>query len=268
MVPVFLKQPFLDTASSVWAMSKKEWIDDSPNSQDTKLIIEEAEQESNIDEVNFRKEVIDMWRRKEVELRVKELPGVTRVIFLGTDEQFNKTPWFLWARLFQGIGHSVKYVLFYAHPSKRFYPSSGPILAEHINGGYTNICSKDKIVIYRFEESTRVLLHELLHTACLDSEKDTVSLESHTEAWTELFLCSILSMGNVREFNRLWDLQCNWIYNQCRELSNTWNVNGPEDYVWRYIIGKAEVLKGLGFLECEDTEMEAGLRFTTPEWAI
>jgi len=271
MVPAFLTKPFLDMASSVWAMPEEQWILDAPSLEDTNILKNEASQGSGIDEVNFRQQVVDQWMKKEVQLKVNVLPGRTRVVFLGTDEQFEKVPWGLWSRIFQAIGHPVKRVLFYAHSSERFYPTKPKtIQAENINGGYTHLCLQEKIVIYRFEEASRVLLHELLHTACLDKEKDVVSLEAHTEAWTEIFLCAILSKGHPRTFASLWLKQCLWIKHQCSDLKETWSINGPDDYPWRYIVGKRDVLEGLGFLlKCSGSlKVPLGLRFTTPEWPL
>lgn len=267
---LFLRNPFLDMASSVWAMPEEQWIGDSPTEADIELLYKEARGVSAIDEVNFRQQMIDKWKAKEVELKVKELPGRTRVVFLGTEEQWQHVPWVLWARIFQAIGHPIGRILFYAHPSGRFFNSSEskPLGPENINGGYTNLCSQERIIIYRYEEATRVLLHELLHTACFDKEKGVEDLEAHTEAWTELMLCAILSKGKGGSFNRLWKQQCRWIYRQCDKLQNT--VRGPEDYAWRYITGKRDVLKSLGFLEdCkEPIQVEMSPRFTTPEWPI
>jgi len=269
MIPVFLIKPFLDMANTTWSMSKEEWIDDSPKKEDIDMLKKEAKGDSMIDKVNFRQEMITMWTSKMngIHLRIKELPGRTRVVFLGTDEQFNKIPWTLWARIFQAISHPVGRILFYGHPSKRFFPTNsqepGP---ENVNGGYTNICTQERIVIYRFEEATRVLLHELLHTACFDTEKGVEDLEAHTEAWTEIFLCAILSEGNLRKFRDLWLKQCKWIYYQCAKLGKI----GPDSYAWRYITGKRDVLHALGFLEkCnEPLAIELTPRFTTPEWPI
>lgn len=271
MVPAFLTKPFLDMASSVWAMPEEQWILDAPSLEDTSILKNEAKQGSGIDEVNFRQQVIDKWIKKEFMLKVNVLPGRTRVVFLGTEEQFQKVPWDLWSRIFQAVGHPVKRVLFYAHTSERFYPTTAKtIQAENINGGYTNICSQERIVIYRFEEATRVLLHELLHTACLDKEKDVVSLEAHTEAWTEVFLCALLSKGLPKKFATLWKKQCLWIKQQCSDLEGSWSVNGPDSYPWRYINGKRNVLEGLGFLlNCSGSlKVPLGLRFTTPEWPL
>jgi len=268
---LFLRNPFLDMASSVWAMPEEQWIGDSPTEADIQLLYKEAQQGSAIDEVNFRQQMIEMWKAKEVELKVRELPGRTRVVFLGTDDQWQRIPWSLWARIFQAIGHPIGHILFYAHPSERFFNSSEsnkPLGPENINGGYTNLCSQERVVIYRYEEATRVLLHELLHTACFDKEKSVEYLEAYTEAWTEIFLCAILSKGRGGLFRRLWAQQCRWIYHQCSELRDT--VNGPEHYAWRYITGKRDVLRNLGFLEeCkEPIKVKLSPRFTTPEWPI
>ena len=269
MIPTFLKFPFLDMASSIWAMPREQWIDDSVNEQDIQVLMKEAEGGSAFDKVNFRKEMIDLWKQKKVELRVRELPGRTRVVFLGTEEQFMNIKWSLWARIFQAIGHPVGYVLFYGHPSERYFNAPGEAIGpENINGGYTSLCSQERIVIYRYEEATRVLLHELLHTACFDKEKSVEDLEAHTEAWTEIFLCALLSKGQSTEFRKLWLQQCKWIYHQCNRLKGS--VDDRSDYAWRYIVGKRDVLKGLGFLQdCSDKiPGELNLRFTTPEWPI
>jgi len=269
MIPAFLMKPFLDMASSVWAMPREPLIDDSPTKEDIDLLKHEAEGDSIIDKVNFRKQVLQMWTSKQVVLKVRELPGRTRVVFLGTEDQWQKIPWDLWSRIFQAIGHPVGRVLFYAHPSERYYPSTKEkIQAENINGGYTNLCSQERIVIYRFEEATRVLLHELLHTACFDKEKPVEDLEATTEAWTEIFLCALLSKGHSHSFGKFWKQQCQWIQTQCADLETRWSIQGPQDYVWRYTIGKRAVLEGLGFFKKVANGNQPGLRFTTPEWAL
>lgn len=100
MFPAFLKLPFLDMASSVWAMPEEQWIDDAATKEDIEMLEKECQGDSIIDRINFRKLTLDMWKRKEIELFVRELPGRTRVVFLGTSEQFAKIQWALWARDF------------------------------------------------------------------------------------------------------------------------------------------------------------------------
>lgn len=268
MLRAFLKEPFLDMASRVWAMPEEKWIDDMANKTDIELLKSQANEGSNIDEINLRYDMIQKWKRKEVSLRVKELPGRTRVVFVGTDDQWEQIPWTLWARIMQAIGHPVGNILFYAHPLKRNFPEKGEdIRAANINAGYSYICKQDLVVIYRFEEATRVLLHELLHTACFDNEKDTVELEVSTEAWTEILLCAILSQGSTVKFNTLWKKQCAWIRGQTALLRTRYNVHGSHDYAWRYLVGKHEKLESTGFMEkCPPYAGEISLRFTTPEW--
>jgi hypothetical protein len=79
MPRAFLKDPFLDMASKVWAMPEEYWIDDSPNSHDIQVLKKEANKGSKIDEINLRQEMIEKWEQKKVKLNVKELPGRTRV---------------------------------------------------------------------------------------------------------------------------------------------------------------------------------------------
>lgn len=267
--PAFLIKPFLDLAHTVWDMPEEFWIDDSPRLRDTNLLEKEGAGESSIDDMNLRGEMVAKWRNGEALLRVKELPGRTRVVFLGTDLQWSQIPWALWARIFQAIGHPVGHVLFYAHPLLREFPEKGEsIKAKNINAGYSFICQQKMVVIYRFEEATRVLLHELLHTACFDKGLPVEDLEANTEAWTEVFLCAILSKGGVKQFNHLWKQQCAWIEAQTRHLQEVWGIEGPHDYVWRYTIGRHKVLLKKGFMKTNSVpiNISIGLRFTTPEW--
>ena len=260
----------------IWSMPEEYWIDDSPRFTDTDLLQKNALSESEIDEVNYRADMVAKWKASEagVILKVKELPGRTRLVFLGTEEQWAQIPWATWARIFQLVEHPIGHVLFYADPRTRVDPiEEGPLKAKDINGGYSYICSQELVVIYRFEEATRVLLHELLHTMCFDKEKEVENLEAHTEAWTELYLCSLLSKGSSVKFNRLWRQQVHWIIEQATTLSQERGINRPVDYAWRYMRGKMDVLEGLGFLRgytggIHKQPATKSLRFTTPEWDL
>ena len=260
-------------------MPEEYWIDDSPRISDTDLIKKEADGDSSIDDQNLRGQMVEQWNKGDCRLRIKVLPGRTRLVFLGTDDQWSQIPWVTWARIFQSIGHPIDHVLFYANPQTRQFPTDDQrqngttIQAKNINAGYSYICQTKLVVIYRFEEATRVLLHELLHTACFDSELGLEDLEANTEAWTEILLCAILSKGKPRTFTGLWAKQCRWIEAQTNHLQTVWNVHGPEDYVWRYTIGRHEVLvhrgfmyKGKGSGPIESPSTPVSLRFTTPEW--
>jgi hypothetical protein len=260
-------------AEKVWTVAEERWIDDSPRTEDTVILEKYAVAHSPIDTVNFRADMLAKWREKGsgVDLKVRELPGRTRVVFLGTEEQWSQIPWAFWARIFQAIEHPIGHTLIYADPRPRVDPDKNRSLtAADINGGFSYLGQREVIVLYRYEELTRVLLHELLHTAGFDSDKGVEQLEAYTEAWTEIFLCALLSRGRINTFTRLWTEQVNWMLEQAESLEVEYNVNTHLDYAWRYMKGKMEVLEGLGFLRGfihkRLQQPTTSLRFTTPTW--
>lgn len=261
-------------AESVSNLPELRWIDDSVSSTDIQLLEAEANpaSPSNIDTANFRQEMIDAWKQKRdgVSVFARELPGYTRVVAIGTRESFKNTDWDLWARCFQAIGQPIGYVLYYMNTTPRLYPPVGQLVeAKHINGGYSFICSQMKIIIYRFEESARVLLHELLHTACFDKNLAVEDLEASTEAWTELLIVALLSKGSHRRFMTLWNKQTKWIQVQVDTLKREYGVKDRRDYAWRYITGKYELLIAKGFIQpaknVSMANVERSLRFVSPE---
>jgi hypothetical protein len=273
MPRAFWKEPFLDMSSDTWAMPQEHWIDDSPRLSDTRILEKYAKIESPIDEVNFRADMVAKWREQDskVNLKVRELPGRTRVVFLGTDEQWSQIPWAFWSRIFQAIEHPIGHTLIYADPRPRVDPrESRELKAYDINGGFSYLGHQEVVVLYRFEEVTRVLFHELLHTVGFDGEKGVEDLEAHTEAWTELFMCALLSKGKGLRFSQLWSKQVDWMMEQAESLRAERDVNTPADYAWRYMLGKVEVLRSAGFLRGYihrlNHEPTKSLRFTTPEW--
>ena len=269
MPPTFWNEPFLDMAKQIFAMKAEQWIDDSPAESDIAMVKKYAAADSAIDKVNFRADMVAKWEADEVTLKVKELPGRTRVVFLGTEEQWSQIPWAFWARIFQAVEHPIGHVLLYADPRPRVDPEEEAVIeSQHINGGFSYLCRQEVVVVYRFEEVTRVLLHELLHTLCFDSEKGVEELEAYTEAWTEVFLCALLSRGSRPRFNRLWSQQIAWMTEQVRSLAVEREVKSPADYAWRYITGKMAVLEMKGFLRGfhETSQPTKSLRFTTPLW--
>jgi hypothetical protein len=273
MARAFWKEPFLEMAKYIWKLPTEHWIDDSPRIEDTNFLEKYATMNSQIDKVNFRAEMIAKWRQENsgVNLKVRELPGRTRVVFLGTDKQWSQIPWSFWARIFQAVEHPIGYTLIYAHPQKRVDPAeTRELTAVDINGGFSYLARQEVVVLYRYEELTRVLLHELLHTLGFDMEKSEENLEAYTEAWTELFLCALLSRGQINKFNKLWTDQVNWMVEQSESLQIEYNVNTSVDYAWRYIKGKVELLENQGYLQGfinkNKQRPSISLRFTVPSW--
>ena len=180
-------------------------------------------------------------------------------------------PWDLWARMFQWLGPapSSKWrVFWFPAEVKRQYPLAGEeIKPMHINGGYSYPCRNDTIVVYRKEEATRVLLHEILHAACCDPQDAELPFkEANTETWAELLLVALLSEGSVQKGEQLWAIQSQWIANQNAILRNRYGIEGPEDYVWRYTLGREVILDSLKVdLPSANSLRSRSSRLTSPD---
>lgn len=192
-----------------------------------------------------------------------------KVIYLQTKKE--EPPWDLWAYIFQWLGPSPSgekwRVFWFPALLKRQYPPAGEEVGPaSINGGYSYPCRNDSIVIYRLEEATRVLIHEILHAACCDPQDASLpKKEANTETWAELLLVAILSKGSEREGANLWKIQSEWIANQNAILRRRYGVKGPDDYAWRYTLGREEVLASLKITLPEPTnERLRSSRLTSP----
>lgn len=179
-----------------------------------------------------------------------------------------KVPWTTWARILQMFGGNFR-ICYFAAKMARIFPSRGsPVLPEHINGGYTVPCDSTCVVVYREEEATRVLVHELMHASCLDPPSSSVAeKEASIETWAELFLIGILSKGSMATAAHLWTLQVKWIQSQNSELEKHHNVRSLEDYSARYTLGRVEELlkKGITMRRKKHTKRHSSGRFTSPE---
>ena len=160
-------------------------------------------------------------------------------------------PWEEWSRLFQWMGKSPsdeKWTVFWFPAEiKRVLPPKGyEVGPESVNGGYCFPCKPDSIVVYREEEATRVLIHELLHAGCTDPPLASLPVkEATTETWAELMLVALCSKGNEEKAKHFWKLQSQWISNQNFMLQNHYHVKTFEDYAWRYTVGRAFILEDL-----------------------
>lgn len=182
-------------------------------------------------------------------------PPLTRVLarvlaFLPGGVQ--EPDWGLWARIFQWFAPAANgapwRLVWYAAPTPRTFPAAGQDLGpEHVNGGYTSPCSTHGIYIYRAEEATRVLIHELLHAACLDEEGWSIPLrEAQIETWAELLLVAIRSRGSAVAAGRLWTKQAHWISDVNWKAAAMHNTHDISDYAWRYLIGREQMYARLG----------------------
>lgn len=157
--------------------------------------------------------------------------------------------WNVWGRCFFTLSpHKKVHVVYYSNPQPRLSPdlqkTVGP---EHINGGLTIQCNSQEIVIYRREEDTRVLIHELLHASCSDPYDSGVTyIEANTEAWAEIIYCAIMAKGNPSLFDDYFQKQLAYALKQMQSLETYHHVKSPQDYAWRYYNGKREVWRSLG----------------------
>lgn len=229
------------------------WRDVEYTEEDRAHVEKEALDTSPFDPLNLRN---TMWKHSQgqpqhVTIRVREC-ALARVIVLFHREQGDPTPWEFWSRIFSAMGRARsgrmwRVVWFAANSQREYGPPGSAIGPLHINGGYAYPCEPETIIIYRKEEGTRVLIHELLHAGCTDNQShSTEQKESETETWAELFLIGLLSNGSVQRAQRLWTLQAQWIADQNTILRESHGVNGPAAYAWRYTVGREILLRRLG----------------------
>lgn len=180
----------------------------------------------------------------------KVCPFGTVIAILEFPEQNDHIPWSVWGRIFRmysekGEKPFTVFLLGNTH-LRTFPPGKQPITPHNINGGYTYPCNRQTILIYRAEDATRVLLHELMHSCCLDNHALGVDrVEAATEAWAELIYVALLSQGVEREFMMLLHMQSDWMIKQDSIVKKhmhtlTQNPNSME-FPWRYTIGKEEI---------------------------
>jgi hypothetical protein len=180
------------------------------------------------------------------ELVCKVCPYGKVLVFVRKGQQ-DPTPWAIWARIFQMFGPHGWRVGFFPAENLRILPSPGsPIGPEHVNGGYAMPCHPNTVIIYRKEEATRVLIHELFHAACCDRDLALEDKEAETESWAELVLIAFLAAGNQRKARELFQAQLRWMGEVHATLRRFYNIQGPQDYVWRYTLGREQAYLRLG----------------------
>lgn len=228
----------------------------------------EAQSNSNFDALALRTTMWSELQAGKARLVCKTCENA-KVLFIQRGRE--EPPWDLWARIFQWLGPpqtAPKWrVFWFPADKKRTYPTTGgEVGPASLNGGYSYPCRSDTIVVYRLEEATRVLIHEILHAACCDPHHESLEIrEANTETWAELFLIAIVSKGSEREAARLWGIQSQWIANQNAILRTRFAVQSPNDYAWRYTIGREEILRSLKIdLPVAIATRTRSSRFTSP----
>jgi hypothetical protein len=113
-----------------------------------------------------------------------------------------------------------------------------------------------------------VLIHELLHAACLNPPNATLPVvEATVETWAEILLIAFRSRGNIQRAQELWRKQADWIVATNHKAGIKHGVENDTDYAWRYLNGRAEIYEGLGFALPVTANIEGSslsTRFTHP----
>lgn len=174
------------------------------------------------------------------------------IAVLDSEEQEAEIPWEMWWRLLRMFYRDKPYtIIFLAHKSLRQAPAPHhPIKPIHINGGYTYPCRASFVCIYRAEDATRVLIHELFHASCSDNKDDELDkMEAKTEAWAELVYAVVLAHGSVADSIINIQRQSDWMHiknSAIRTQHMRHNGEDMHEFPWRYTIGKEDVWRAWG----------------------
>lgn len=240
---------------------------------DIMYLLNESKKKSEFDPMNIRIKMIKDWEDGKLEMIKGECQYGTIIMILDKEIKCEDIPWGLWGRILrlycQKNNNKKCKIYILASSNKRIFPKkNGIIRPENINGGYTYTCNLETIMIYRAEDATRVLIHELQHSSCLDDkQKEIDDIEAETEAWAELLYIGLLSKGKKEVFNQLLKKQIEWICIQNRKVKNHMKDKNSKEFPWRYTIGKEEVWKRWGLIGGEKIikdEVGDSLRLTRP----
>lgn len=245
----------LDTVRSEFALKAPVWtFGHKVNEKEKEYLRKECTTESEFDPHNRRKMMYDNMLNGNSTVVKGICPYGTVIAIVENDKQIDDIPWELWGRilrLYTEDGHPPFIIFFLANTHLRMFPSGDrAITPTNINGGYTYPCNRQTIIIYRAEDATRVLLHELMHSCCLDDHAQGVDrVEAATEAWAELMYVALLSQGKQKECSELMHLQSDWIIKQNAKVKEHMKHPTSMEFPWRYTIGKEDMWRKWNILQ-------------------
>lgn len=245
MVPLVLDE-LVRNIKSLYQTPKILWKVEHPTKEDLQIIEKESVDTNTFDKFNLRTQLWNDYSSGRGKLLCMTCK-YGKVLLLQKNEQNVRIPLNTWGRILQAFGGYFR-VVWFAADVPRLLPKRGELVGpQHINGGYTYPCDSTAIVIYREEEATRVLLHELLHGSCLDPHGASIEQkEASTETWAELFLVAMLSKGDMKKAEHLWKIQSQWIADQNHELQMYYGVHMTVDYAYRYTVAREKELRQKG----------------------
>jgi len=244
-------QELLTTIKAEYATHKVQpiWIQDTIIPSDINAVREETAIGSSEppflkQTAEIRRDLWNKWLQKEATIQAYTCKE-GRVIILSASTIHPPSSWIRIMRLLSPMQKAQ--VIWFASDEERIAPQEGdPIEALHINGGYAQKCNPRSIVIYRKEEATRVLIHELLHASCSDPDGSVSHIEGDTEGWAEVILVALNAKGSQKAFASLWKEHSYYAMKQAVSAEQFHNVKSKEDYSYRYLIGRLATFKRLG----------------------
>jgi hypothetical protein len=236
----------LDRVQKEFAKPDIKWETCDIKESDLKFLKEECSKDSEFDPLNKRKTLFNEMAQGKAAVAMSKCEYGQILAVFENINQLAEVPWDLWGRilrLFSEPWRKPFKVFFLANTNLReFPPNSEPIKPQNINGGYTYRCDPETIIIYRAEDATRVLIHELQHSCCLDKPENGVDIvEAETEAWAELFYLAIVSQGKKIIFNDMLKRQSEWMKKQNAKVKKHMADPNSMEFPWRYTIGKEDV---------------------------
>ena len=247
----------------------KPWVTAPFDEARKAVFARESSTPTKFDQIKSRTHYNEAWNAGRIQPDVRQTEGGTVVAFFDAPEQAADVPWALWSRILQlfkrpdGLPYTI---YFCAHPALRTFPerTGETVKPLHINGGYTYPCDATCVFVYRAEDATRVLIHELFHAACSDSPHlPTERREAETEAWAELMWCGFMAGGNLKTLESLVAKQAHWMAAQTRRLREGGHMEaGVMGFPWCYTIGKEEVWRRWGLAATLEPKAATSLRLT------
>lgn len=259
----------------MWGQASQPWEPCEPTPHELAAAEEEAHASPQFDKLQLKKGIWDGYKAGKVALVCRRLGTIARVVaFL--PEGVKEPPWEFWAKIFAWFGASKDgkpwCVTWFAAAAERRFPTEkgvelGP---EHVNGGYTTVCSSKGIFIYRAEEVTRVLIHEMMHATCLDEsgpQWDIPHREGMVEMWAELILIALKSGGRTLTARRLWTKQSHWVADTNWKSKMDNGQHDATDYGWRYLACREQMyaMHGIVLPAPRASATIQSLRFTHPD---
>lgn len=219
-----------------------------PTPQDLTYIQTLGQEQDPFDTLHLKRECWDAYQNGTATIQ-KCTSVWGEIVWLEMKNAPFPKPWKTWWRAIRLLVNKPVRIIIFGHPRARMMPvrHGAHIQAEHINGGMAMRCDPQTIVLYRQEELTRVLIHELFHASCSDPYHEaTPQIEADTEAWAEMVLCAMAAKGERQEWIRQMREQIEYAVRQAATARTNHHVRSPREYGWRYLIGRLDVWRRLG----------------------